>query len=325
MIKRLIDFQVRGFSSRSHASPSNTHFCRRVGCSGDWATRRVNQSNDSRRAFSVKCSPAPKVSASDVSFPCVDQHEARSNKILLSRAMASNLADLNLGAGGRPHSAADKGSRCGPEPNYCTLTTGYQLFHHPRRFELSYGQSLPEFDIAYETWGQLSKARDNAILLHTGLSASSHAKSHEENPAPGWWEQFIGHGSQYPIDIDRYFVICTNVLGSCYGSTGPASLDPASRKPYATHFPILTILDMVRAQFKLLDHLGINCLYASIGSSMGGMQSITAAWMEPHRVGRVVSISGCGRSAPSSIALRYAQRSGQFDINLPMYQLVPPI
>ncbi|KAG0147364.1 hypothetical protein CROQUDRAFT_656291 [Cronartium quercuum f. sp. fusiforme G11] len=251
---------------------------------------------------------------SAISFPCVDQHEARSAIILESKQESksngsSGLADQNLGVNAsRAHSRTEQAS-VGPEPHYSRLTSGYQIYHHPHRFQLNYGQSLSEFDIAYETWGNLSEKRDNVILLHTGLSASSHAKSHDQNLTPGWWEQFMGHGSKFPIDLDRYFVICTNVLGSCYGSTGPSSPNPATGEPYATHFPIITIFDMVAAQFLLLDHLGIDRLYASIGSSMGGMQSIAAAWMRPDRVEKVVSISGCGRSAPSSIALRYAQRS----------------
>lgn len=150
------------------------------------------------------------------------------------------------------------------------------------------------------------------ILLHTGLSASSHAHSTPENPKPGWWENFIGAGSSYAIDTDLYFVICTNVIGGCYGSTGPGSIDPANGERYATRFPILTMEDMVRAQFELLDHLKIDKLHASVGSSMGGMQSLAAGVLFPQRVKRIVSISGCARSHPYSIALRHTQRQGMF-------------
>lgn len=196
----------------------------------------------------------------------------------------------------------------GPEPAYAKIVSGYQTFHHPEPFQLDYGGVLPSFDLAYEAWGTLNADRSNAILIHTGLSASSHARSSPSNPAEGWWERFIGPGRA--IDTDRFFVICTNVLGGCYGSTGPSSADPTDGKVYATRFPILSIFDMVRAQFKLLDALGIQRLYASVGSSMGGMQSIALAHLEPERVGKVVSISGTARSSPASIALRYAQRSG---------------
>ncbi|WFD35771.1 homoserine O-acetyltransferase [Malassezia cuniculi] len=197
----------------------------------------------------------------------------------------------------------------GPEPSYVKVMSGYKTFKHEERFQLDYGSSLPRFDLAYETWGTLNEAKDNAILLHTGLSASSHAASTAENPAKGWWEEFIGPG--LALDTNRFFVICTNVLGGCYGSTGPSSPNPDDPKqaPYATNFPILSIFDMIRAQFLLLDHLGISTLHASVGSSMGGMQSIAAAHLFPDRVQRLVSISGCARSAPSGIALRYAQRS----------------
>ncbi|KAI9228461.1 MAG: homoserine O-acetyltransferase [Piptocephalis tieghemiana] len=196
----------------------------------------------------------------------------------------------------------------GPEPAYDRVVTGYQVYRHPKPLVLDWGGVLQGFDLAYETWGQLNAQRDNVILLHTGLSGSSHAKSHVANEKPGWWESFIGPGR--PIDTDRFHVICTNVLGGCYGSTGPSSVLPGGEEGerYATRFPPLTIHDMVRAQLRLLDHLGIEKLHASVGSSMGGMQSLCLASMAPERVGRVVSISAAARSHPYSIALRHTQR-----------------
>ncbi|KAH0559173.1 hypothetical protein GP486_004286 [Trichoglossum hirsutum] len=192
----------------------------------------------------------------------------------------------------------------GPEPSY---TTGQHLEYRSQEpLLLDWGGVLPEFRIAYETWGSLNAGRSNAILLHTGLSASSHAHSTPSNTQPGWWEKFIGPNAT--LDIDKYYIICTNVIGGCYGSTGPSSVDPADGQRYATRFPILTMQDMVRAQFRLLDHLGIEKLYASVGASMGGMQSLAAGVLFPDRVGRVVSISGCARSHPYSIALRHTQR-----------------
>ena len=215
-----------------------------------------------------------------LAFPCLDAQEART-------------ATLSA----RSHST-------GPEPSYAT---GKHLKWHFRdALLLDWGGTLPEFDIAYETWGTLDQNRSNAILLHTGLSASSHAHSTDINPQPGWWERFIGPGA--PLDTDKYFVICTNVLGGCYGSTGPSSIDPANRQRYATRFPILTMEDMVRAQFRLLDALGIGKLHASVGSSMGGMQSLAAGALYPDRMGRIVSVSGCARSHPYSIAMRHTQR-----------------
>lgn len=192
----------------------------------------------------------------------------------------------------------------GPEPSY---TTGQHLkYHSSEPLLLDWGGTLPEFDIAYETWGTLNADKSNAILIHTGLSASSHAHSTEINPKPGWWEKFIGPGA--PVDTSKYFVICTNVIGGCYGSTGPSSLDPSDGKNYATRFPILTMDDMVRAQSRLLDGLGIQKLYASVGASMGGMQSLAFGVHFPDRVGRIASISGCARSHPYSIAMRHTQR-----------------
>lgn len=230
-------------------------------------------------------------------FPCVDANEARTARILASQGPAIDLP------------AEDDATSDGPEPLYSNIVSGYKVYHHSEPFLLDYGGELPEFDIAYETWGKLNQDGTNTILLHTGLSASSHAASHPDNTTPGWWEAFIGPGK--PLDTNRFFIICTNVLGSCYGSTGPSSkhpLDP-NGAPYATRFPIVSIFDMVRAQFHLLDNLGIQTLHASLGSSMGGMQSIAAAHLYPDRVKRLVSISGCARSAPASIALRFAQRS----------------
>ncbi|KAG1846769.1 homoserine acetyltransferase [Suillus subalutaceus] len=230
------------------------------------------------------------------SFPCVDAHAARESKILASSTYRYSQT-------GTRASSSDSG----PEPPYARPNPlSYNTYRHQYPLELTYGSTLPSFDIAYETWGTLSPSRDNVILLHTGLSASSHAASTELNPTEGWWEKFIGPGRA--LDTNQFFVICTNVLGGCYGSTGPSSLDPEGQR-YATRFPILSIFDMVRAQFKLLDHLGVQKLYASVGSSMGGMQSLAAGWLFPDRVGKIVSISGTARSSPGSIAMRHAQRS----------------
>ncbi|GAA5848207.1 hypothetical protein JCM8547_004444 [Rhodosporidiobolus lusitaniae] len=250
-----------------------------------------------------------------MSFPCVDQNEIRTAKLLEQRERdrqhlppsSSSAASYNTLGPSSPSSSTAAEEAEGPEPAYANVVTGYEVYHHPHPFPLDYGGHLPSFSLAYETWGTLNADSSNAVLLHTGLSASSHAHSTPANPAEGWWERFIGPGKA--LDTDRFFVICTNVLGGCYGSTGPSSLDPSDGQPYATRFPIVSVFDMVRAQFELLSSLGIEKLAASVGSSMGGMQSIAAAHLEPERVGKVVSISGTARSSPSSIAMRYAQRS----------------
>ena len=232
----------------------------------------------------------PEGAASDssnpaLSFPCLDRQEARS----------ASLSSTNGGG---------KSIDSGPEPSY---TTGrHQNWRSREPLLLDWGGTLPEFNVAYETWGTLNEDKSNAVLLYAGLSASSHAHSTAENPKPGWWEKFIGSGA--PLDTDKYFVICTNFIGGCYGSTGPSSIDPGDGRPYATRFPILTMEDMVRAQFRLLDAFGIEKLYASVGASMGGMQSLAAGILYPERVGKIVSISGCARSHPYSIAMRHMQR-----------------
>jgi len=219
-----------------------------------------------------------------MAFPCLDALETRSATL--------------------KNEVRSRSDESGPEPSYTAGAT--QIYHCDEPLLLDWGGVLHEFDIAYESWGKMNSDRSNVILLHTGLSASSHAHSTPENPQPGWWEKFIGPG--LALDTDKYYVICTNVLGGCYGSTGPSSIDPADGQRYATRFPILTLEDMVRAQFCLLDSLGVNRLYASVGSSMGGMQSLAAGVLFPERVGRIVSISGCARSHPYSIAMRHTQR-----------------
>lgn len=238
------------------------------------------------------------------SFPCVEAHAARESHLRRQTSSTSN--------------PSQDSPETGPEPPYARPNPkSYTVYHHASPIPLTYSSSpLPSCDIAYETWGTLSPGKDNVILLHTGLSASSHAASTAVNPSEGWWEKFIGPGKA--LDTNQFYIICTNVLGGCYGSTGPSSLDPSTGQPYATNFPILSIFDMVRAQFCLLDHLGIDKLYASVGSSMGAMQSLAAGWLHPERVGKVVSISGTARSSPSSVAMRYAQRSGKLDRFIPL-------
>ncbi|KAL8694126.1 MAG: hypothetical protein Q9218_001179 [Villophora microphyllina] len=221
-----------------------------------------------------------------LAFPCLDAREAKTAS--LSARSLPSAQSLSSG----------------PEPSY--NAGQHETWHSDQPILLDWGGVLPEYNIAYETWGEMNDSKSNVILLHTGLSASSHAHSTSANPKPGWWEKFIGPGA--PLDTDKYFVICTNVIGGCYGSTGPQSIDPANGRPYATRFPILTMQDMVRAQFRLLDAFGIRKLYASLGSSMGGMQSLAAGILFPDRVHKIVSVSGCARSHPYSIALRHTQR-----------------
>ena len=277
--------------------------------------QKTNPARLVRRSSTAIGQSCPPDKNAPPSFPCVDAHAAREAKL------QQGFKDAIIGS---PSSSASSSS--GPEPPYARPSPkSCKIFHHSEPLELVYTGSLPSFDIAYETWGALSPKKDNVILLHTGLSASSHAASTEANPTEGWWEKFIGPGKA--LDTNQFCVICTNVLGGCYGSTGPSSFRPTALNPdgasqererYATNFPVLSIFDMVRAQFKLLDGLGVKELYASVGSSMGAMQSLAAGWLFPDRVGKIVSISGTARSSPSAIAMRFAQRSGRFSCPFPL-------
>jgi len=168
------------------------------------------------------------------------------------------------------------------------------------------GGCLQGAQLAYETWGELNARRDNAILLFTGLSPSAHAASSPEDPSPGWWEEMIGE--DHSIDTSRYFVICVNSLGSCFGSTGPASTNPATGTPYRLDFPVLSIEDIARAGYALVQSLGIDSLAAVMGASMGGMTSLAYAVQFPGQAKAVGSISAAARALPFAIALRSLQR-----------------
>ena len=160
--------------------------------------------------------------------------------------------------------------------------------------------------IAYETWGELNFQKDNGILLFTGLSPSAHAASSEVDPSSGWWEQMVGESK--PIDTTKYFVICINSLGSCFGSTGPTSINPETGDRYRLNFPVLTIEDIARSGHEVVKALGLDRLHAVVGASMGGMTSIAYAILFPEYADSLVSISGSARAAPFAISLRSLQR-----------------
>src|SRR5208337_2153087 len=148
-----------------------------------------------------------------------------------------------------------------------------RYFHLPEELALESGQKLSPVTIAYETYGKLNKDRSNAILICHALSGDAHAAGwHEGDKKPGWWDLAIGPGKAF--DTEKYYVICSNIIGGCKGSTGPSSLNPSTGKPYGLDFPVITIGDMVNAQKKLVDFLGIEQLYAVAGGSMGGMQAL---------------------------------------------------
>ena len=182
----------------------------------------------------------------------------------------------------------------------------YRLKTLPGPYRFHRGGEIPEVTLAYETWGTLSPAKDNALLLTTGLSPSSHARSNELNPEPGWWEDMIGPGR--PLDTDRWFVICNNSFGSCYGSTGPASTDPRTGRPYRLTFPCLSIEDIATTSRLLLKSLGIHPVAAVVGSSMGGMTALAYGVLFPFEAERVLSISAGAHAQPFAISMRSTQR-----------------
>lgn len=164
------------------------------------------------------------------------------------------------------------------------------------------GKTLAPIEVAYETYGQLNGAGDNVVLICHALSGSAHAAGYNspDDPKPGWWDEQIGPGKN--IDTNKYFVICTNFLGSCYGTTGPSSSNPKTGKPYGIDFPIITIADIVKVQKLFLDKLGIKLLLAVIGGSMGGMQVLQWAIEYPEFVRAAIPIATTTRLGAQSIA-----------------------
>jgi len=169
--------------------------------------------------------------------------------------------------------------------------------------ELDGGGRLESVTVAYETYGELDAAGDNAILVEHALTASAHVagRHREDDRAPGWWDVMIGHGRA--LDTSKYFVLCSNLLGSCYGTTGPSSTNPATGRPYGLDFPRVTIGDMVRAQRALVEKLGIRRLRSVVGSSMGGMQAIEWALRHPDMVDSLILVATAARATPQSIAI----------------------
>jgi homoserine O-acetyltransferase len=169
------------------------------------------------------------------------------------------------------------------------------------------GARLSPVEIGYETYGRLDADRSNAILICHALTGDQHvASTHPITGKPGWWTRMVGPGR--PIDPERHFIVCANVLGSCMGSTGPASIDPATERPWGMRFPVITIRDMVRAQAMLLDHLGIERLAAVIGGSMGGMQVVEFAATFPVRARSAVVIAATARHSAQNIAFHEVGR-----------------
>ncbi len=177
----------------------------------------------------------------------------------------------------------------------------YRVWNVPERllpFKMDSGEELPVLQVAYQTFGNLNAKKNNTVLVLHAFSGDSNAVS--------WWKTMIGPG--LPIDTQKYFVVCSNVLGGCAGTTGPRSIDPATGKPYGFSFPIPSIRDMVRVQALLLDHLGVEKVLATIGGSMGGMQALEWARTFPDRLESSIVIASTTRISPQNIGFHVVGR-----------------
>ena len=178
----------------------------------------------------------------------------------------------------------------------------------PDKMVLECGTSLGPLTLAYETYGKLSPSKDNVILITHALSGDSHAAGYydQEDPKPGWWDIMVGPGKG--IDTERYFVLCSNILGSCLGTTGPSSLNPQTNRPYGLDFPVVTIGDIVSGQKRLLDHLGIKKIVAVIGGSIGGMQVLEWAIRFPEMVRAAIPLATTTKHSALAIAFNEVAR-----------------
>ena len=187
-------------------------------------------------------------------------------------------------------------------------TQSHTFAQLPQEMLLECGRGFGPITLAYETYGELSPAKDNAILILHALSGDAHAAgfNHPHERHPGWWDIMIGPGKAF--DTRKYFVICSNVIGGCKGSTGPSSIDPKTGRPYALTFPMVTIHDMVNAQRALIDHLGIDQLLCAVGGSMGGMQVLQWVVSYPERVRLAIPIATTSKLSSQSIAFNEVGR-----------------
>jgi homoserine O-acetyltransferase/O-succinyltransferase len=183
-----------------------------------------------------------------------------------------------------------------------------QKAHFDQSIRLRGGAELPAFDIAYETYGTLNAARSNAVLVCHALNASHHVAGYYEDDKAneGWWDNLVGPGK--PLDTNRFFVVGSNYLGSCFGSTGPASTNPATGKPWGADFPVVTVEDWVEAQRRLADQLGIERFAAVIGGSLGAMQALQWTLSYPERVRHSIVIAAAAKLTPQNIAFNEVAR-----------------
>ncbi|RDS80571.1 homoserine O-acetyltransferase [Dyella monticola] len=186
------------------------------------------------------------------------------------------------------------------------MSDARKYFNLPSPFAMKRGGALNGAHVAYETWGKLNAARDNAVLILTGLSPSAHAAANADDPSPGWWEGMLGPGKA--IDTERWFVVCMNSLGSDKGSTCPASVNPATGEPYRLTFPDLSLEDVANAAKTLVASLGIDQLACLIGCSMGGMSALAYMVLHPRSVRAHISVDTAPQAQPFAIAIRSLQR-----------------
>lgn len=191
------------------------------------------------------------------------------------------------------------------------VKTEYAAFDVELRLES--GRLLGPLTIAYETYGHLNRDKSNVILVTHAWTGDAHAAGFHSNEdrKPGWWDNMIGPGKV--LDTERFYVICSNTIGSCKGSTGPTSINPRTERPYRLSFPVIMVRDMVRAQKLLLDYLGIDSLLSVVGGSMGAMQALEWGIHYPEMVRSIVPIAGTGRTSPMAIALNALARQAIFN------------
>jgi len=196
-----------------------------------------------------------------------------------------------------------------PENSVGIVKTEYYTFgSRENGLELFCGKKLGPVTLAYETYGSLNENKDNAILILHALSGNAHAAGYhsEDDKYPGWWDTYIGPGKAF--DTEKYFIICANIIGGCDGSTGPSSINPETGKQYALDFPMVTIQDMVNAQYNLVKHLGIKKLLSVAGGSMGGMQALQWSVLHPEMVNSVIALAASALISAQSIAFNEVGR-----------------
>ena len=217
--------------------------------------------------------------------------------------MAANDIDGNTRAAGASRAPA----RGGRVSEADTPSSPFVRFGTEKPLILDSGGRLVDLQIAYQTYGTLNRDRSNAILICHALTGDQHvANANPVTGKPGWWSDMVGSGK--PIDTDRYFVICSNVVGGCMGTTGPASTNPATDRVYGLDLPVITVRDMVRAQAMLVDHLGIETLFSVAGGSLGGMQVLQWAASYPERVFSALPIATGARHSSQNIAFHEVGR-----------------